>query len=410
MGELRSTDRFIVTANNYLSDLDHRVLSLLYLPIIGSNAYTLYEFLYRIMDEKLMTEELLHKRIIDILNIKINDVEKARESLEGVCLIRTYVKEGLLIYELKKPLTPKSFFQSLLGVYLERLLSRDNITILKKLFEIKGFSNKGIKEITKSFDQVYGNITITENNDMFEYPDEIKSASYLELQNTRFDFRLFLETIDANDQTFKKEEKELVTNLAYIYDLDPLTMAKAYFESLDDSRKISEEVLKKNVRRWNSYLKEQVVIIKDSKPTLERTKYLNSLDQISYFKTVTPKELLYTLSNGFVSQADLRIVERLNLEIKLPLEVINVLLTYVFINKDGKMPTYNYFEKVAMSWINDGIDTAEKAMAFIDRNQKAHDEKKAYKELKNYNKDNKENKDEIKVSWLDDYLKSINEE
>ena len=74
------------------------------------------------------------------------------------------------------------------------------------------------------------------------------------------------------------------------------------------------------------------------------------------------------------------------------------------------MPTYNYFEKVAMSWINDGIDTAEKAMAFIDRNQKAHDEKKAYKELKNYNKDNKENKDEIKVSWLDDYLKSINEE
>ena len=411
MENLRLTDKYKVVSNNYLGEIDHRVLTMLYLPILGVHAYSLYEFFYRMLPEKLATPVMMFKDVSSILNLKPTDIELALDKLEATGLIRTYEKEDYIVFDIKKPLSPKSFIQSLLGLYLEKVLTKKNVEYLKSIFQIEGFSNVNLKETSKSFDQVFGNVVSVREKDTRKYPDEMKSSSYLEFSNKKFDYRLFLETANLNAHKVLKEEKDTIINLAFIYGMDPLYMSKAYNDSLNEFNVLDLNLLKDNVKKWSSFvnIKKDIETVPNKNYDDERFNYLNSLDQVSYFKEITPRELLMYHSSGRAAQADLNIVERLYTELHVPYEVINVMLMRVIALKDGRIPTFNYFEKMALDWKQKGIDNAKKALDYVDL---VVEQKEKDKENKNVYYKPKKSKDELEdpgVSWFDDYLKSIEE-
>ena len=88
----------------------------LYQPIIGSIAINLYLTLWSDLDSlNIISEESSHHNLMVKTRIKLEDLIEAREKLEGIGLVKTYLKKGNVnnyIYELYSPLEPKNFLEN----------------------------------------------------------------------------------------------------------------------------------------------------------------------------------------------------------------------------------------------------------------------------------------------------------
>ena len=69
-------------------------------------------------------------------------------------------------------------------------------------------------------------------------------------------------------------------------------------------------------------------------------------------------------NNQDASFQDIKLLEDLSYVSKLNPEVINVLIDYVMLKQDNKLP-YNYVMKIANSLANAGVKTAEEAMEYF---------------------------------------------
>ena len=58
-------------------------------------------------------------------------------------------------------------------------------------------------------------------------------------------------------------------------------------------------------------------------------------------------------------------VSRIFNEIHMPRGVINCMIIKVMKDKSGEMPSFEYFKKVAESWLSDGILTTEDALNYM---------------------------------------------
>ena len=77
-----------------LSNDDVQTLSLLYAPLIGSDAFSLYMYFNSLLERnKLECESLTHKDLFTIFSLKPKTFLEARFKLEAVGLLRTYYSE-----------------------------------------------------------------------------------------------------------------------------------------------------------------------------------------------------------------------------------------------------------------------------------------------------------------------------
>jgi replication initiation and membrane attachment protein DnaB len=111
------------------------------------------------------------------------------------------------------------------------------------------------------------------------------------------------------------------------------------------------------------------------------------------------------MSGGKVAVADLRIVERLLNDIALDKGVVNVMLAYVLKNNNGDMPSYDYFEKIGLSWKRNGITSVALALEYV-KHLNAEFERKRGESGKKPGK-SAEAKPEVKIDWLEEYWKSL---
>ncbi|WP_413789058.1 DnaD domain protein [Bacillus kandeliae] len=85
------------------------------------------------------------------------------------------------------------------------------------------------------------------------------------------------------------------------------------------------------------------------------------LELITYLKETSPRQILIDISGSLPSKADLKVVEGVMFQYKLPAGVVNVLIQYVFLKTDMKM-TKSYVEKIASHWARKKVKTVEQAM------------------------------------------------
>ena len=96
MGDtLTYNDFYEIQLGSIITDYDRKILTRLYQPIIGYTAVSLYNTLIDDLDKlELMSEELTHHHLMSTMQLKLEDIIIAREKLEGIGLIKTYVKKG----------------------------------------------------------------------------------------------------------------------------------------------------------------------------------------------------------------------------------------------------------------------------------------------------------------------------
>jgi len=193
---LRRSDTFVVSGEGLCSEVDYQVLTLLYQPIIGQNAFTLYLTLMNLMNRQdLISEEYLHSDLESLLGLKVSEIEQERHKLEAIGLLITFFANDNFTYEIKLPMSARSFINDgILGEYLIASITKTRFKKLLKIFKVKTPNKKQKYNISKAFNEVFP--AIETNNS--EYETDLlanKTNGFSKLNNYNFNWRLFSDSV-----------------------------------------------------------------------------------------------------------------------------------------------------------------------------------------------------------------------
>ena len=87
---LYPADIYQVIDKSLLSEMDKLVLNMLYMPIIGSSAVSLYLKLQSETRNTIISQELSHHHLMTSMSLTLDNLKEARLRLEGIGLIKTY--------------------------------------------------------------------------------------------------------------------------------------------------------------------------------------------------------------------------------------------------------------------------------------------------------------------------------
>ena len=106
-------DSYIVVNKSIITEVDKKILVDLYQPIIGNSAVSLYLTLLNDLEKNsFVTGELTHHHLLSVMQMSLEDIVKSREKLEGIGLVKTYVKKGSVnnyVYALYAPVSASEF-------------------------------------------------------------------------------------------------------------------------------------------------------------------------------------------------------------------------------------------------------------------------------------------------------------
>ena len=348
-------DTYVVVNKTILHNEDRKIITSLYLPIIGTDAVMLYFTLWADLDNsEILSSEFSHQKLVSSLRITINELQTSFDKLEAIGLIKAFIKEGNVnnyIYEIFSPVSASEFLSH------------------------------------PSFNDVFESTSMTSYDLSLE---DIRKYNKLKLNiNSNFDFNFLISSMPKNLDTskmFSKDIKELIINLSFIYDIDAIKMANIVKVSLNDNGTINRESLRKNSRNFYQFSNGGLLptIIDNNQPEYLRKPIGDTsrrAKMIYTFETISPRELLINKNNGNEpTRRDLKLIEDLLVDYKLKPGVVNVLLDYA-INVNNKKLTRGFVETIAGEWQRKGIETVEDAM---NNCEKVH--KKSSK--RNYKDDN----------------------
>ncbi len=401
METIRRSDTFIVSGEGFCSSIDYQVLTLLYQPIIGGSAFTLYLTLMNLMDrQSLLSEEYMHQDLESLMNRKLDLIEQDRFKLEAIGLLVTFFAGDSFTYEIKLPLNARSFINDgILGQYLISAITKTRFKKILKIFKIQAPSKKQKYNISKAFNEVFPAINPTEEI-VEENLISGEKTRFISLNKYDFNWRLFSDSIPQDllsASPLTEAIKTKIESLSFVYGLDELQMKDVLLKSMDEFNNVNIVNLSRNARYEFEALSEK----ETTKETVEKPIDRNlSTDPKEYFKTVSPIQLLEEMGDGMVSVADLRIIERLIDEVGLSPSVVNVLVAYIAKTKNGVLPGFAYFQKVGMAWKRNMINTVELAMDYV-----IHLESQRNNQTSKYQNKNKPN--DIEVDWLEEYIKNM---
>lgn len=373
-------DTYTVVNKTIITDNDKEIINLLYQPIIGSSAVSLYYTLINeLHKQEIISTEETHHHLMKILQQKLQNIIVAREKLEAIGLLKTYVKQGDVssyVYVLYAPVSVNEFFNHpVLNVVLYNNLGKSEYNKMLDLFKVPKINLKGYEDITATFSSCF----TPSKGQVFNENDNIidKETNKLNIES-KIDFDILESSIPKamqNKHTFNEETKELINSLAYIYNIDVLNMQVLVRNNLNEKGLIEKEELRKASR--NHYQFENAGKL----PTLiysKQPEYLkkpvgevsNRAKIIYTFENISPYDYLKSkYKNAEPSTRELKILEDLMINYKLKPGVVNVLISYVLQVNNQKF-TRSYVETIASQWNRLKIDTVEEAMKLCEKEYK----------------------------------------
>ena len=338
-------DTYTVINKTIITDKDKKLITMLYQPIIGYASVALYNTLLDDLDkQELASEDLTHHHLMSIMQLRLEDIIIAREKLEAIGLLKTYVKKdnvNQFIYLLYSPITADEFFNHpILNIVLYNNLGKKEYEKVLNYFKIPKYNLKEYEDITASFDEVFQSVqgTLLEMND-----DITKKDSNNLIINRGIDFNMIISSIPdsrLNDKCFNQETKELINNLSFIYNINSLDMQGLVRDSINEKGLIDKNNLRKNCR---DYYK---------------------------FENMTPYQLLKVKYKGAEpTDRDKKLIESLLIDQKLNPGVVNVLISYV-LKVNNEQLKKSYVETIAGQWKRLNIETVEEAMRVTEKEHK----------------------------------------
>ncbi|MBM7701251.1 replication initiation and membrane attachment family protein [Metabacillus iocasae] len=431
--ELIPVDRYVVRASAILQDYDRRILTMLYQPLIGSLSFSLYMTLWSSLNEdRLWGKEVTHHHLMAMMQMNLPQIHRERLKLEGIGLLKTYVKkqdeDRVFIYELVPPLTPRQFFNDgVLNVYLYNRLGKNVFQKIKQYFSEEAIHHEEFKDITRPFNEVYQSVHANElainfqgeaKHDLietqgYEYIDSSHETSF-SISGDTFNFDLFhagLSEAMISKKAITPKVKAAIQKLAFLYHIDPLQMKNIVISAVDEFDQVDIEQLRKAARDFYQFehgdslpsLSEKV------QPPLLRTmenKQPTSQEEqlIKHLEVISPRQLLIEISGGAEpTKSDLQMIEDILFQQKLSPGVVNVLIHYVLLRTDMKL-SKAYVEKIAGHWARKNIKTVQEAMKL------AKSEHKDYQNWAENKQQKTTSKKIVRKEMVPDWLKQESEE
>ncbi len=371
----------MVINKTILTEIDKRNLINLYEPIIGYSAVSLYLTLWSDLDRlELMSKDFNHHHLMSILKCDLETIKLAREALEGVGLLKTFVKTGDInsyVYQIYSPMSAQEFFNNpILNIVLYNNIGDIEYNELKKIYQKVNVDLKEYEEITKTLNETFEatDMGIAEVRERMVLPLNIKSE---------IDFDFLISSIPKtilNPKAFTKKMKELIVNLSFIYNLDNLKMVELIRASLNETGNIDKEELRKNARKYYQFKYGALpTLIYRSTPEYLKTPMGDNSKRgriIAVFENTSPYDFLKSKYKGSEPSArDLKLIEKLIIDYELSYAVVNVLIDYV-LKKENNRLSAAYVEAIAGQWKRAGIKTAKEAMDFAEAEYKKAQKKK----------------------------------
>ena len=398
-------DTYVVVNRSIITEQDKRIVSMLYQPIIGFTAISLYyTLLDSLREQEMMSDDFTHHHLMSTMQLKLDDIIIAREKLEAIGLMKTYMKKDNInqyVYCLYSPLQASDFFNHpILNIVLYNNVGKKEYEKLLNCFKIPHVNLKDYEDVTSSFDDVFKATRGT----VMEMEDDLtrRDSNNIEI-NRGVDFNLILSGIpnsQFNEKSLNDELKSLINSLSYIYGIGTLEMQGIIRESINEKGQIDKMMLRKSCRDYYQFENagNLPTLIYNRQPDfLKKPKGDNSkwARMVYTFENITPYQLLKAKSRGAEpTDRDKRLIEGLLIDQKLNPGVVNVLISYVLKTNHEQLKK-SYVETIAGQWKRSNVETVEEAMKIA---EKYH--KKMKKQLEVVPKDEKKSKDASVPVWF----------
>lgn len=379
---LLPADNYIVINKSVITAHDMEIINLLYLPIIGPLAVSLYNVLYNDLDHlKTMSDNLTHAHLLANLHLSCKELVEVRYVLEAIGLIKSYVKTDSVnryIYELYSPVSCHEFFSHpILNIVLYNNVGKIEYDRLINYFKIPKVNKEGYTEITKKFNQVFDSVPCT-SFDM--YKDNIRKYNKQKLNiDSNFDINFLIESMpkQIDKKIFTKDLQELIISLAYLYDIDATRMGSIIKSCINERGTVNRDELRKVARDHYQFDHSGLLptVVEQTQPEYLRKPIgdnSNIAKMIYTFETVSPYDFLRSkCGDAEPVKRDVKLLEDLLIDHKLKPGVVNVLVDYVLKTNDNKL-TRSLVETIAGQWERKKIETVEDAMEIARKNHQAH--------------------------------------
>ncbi|MDB4867747.1 MAG: helicase DnaB [Cohnella sp.] len=421
--EFTENHRYFVCRDFALGGLERKLLASLYQPMIGAFSAGLYHSLYHLLadDETGYSRPEPQRGLFLGLGLDPNAAGRktlieSASRLEAVGLLQTFrhhnplTEETIYEYALQRPLGASEFFSNIhLMLLLRDKIGKPAILELKgrlspePLSDLARFVNR--EEVTVPFYELFkigsgpvdpelesGWAESASAREPVNPPERIRHADMLLRFPRGAANRGLVERLGRAPESMAQ-----LNYLAYKYDLDVPEICR-----LLDEDGIFE---KDGTLRWEELNRRaHSVYRQDRKRDEERERYMargetrNGPDEEEsgrqtgseilldvperFAETLSPEQYDQLLRRepytrmlerhfpGTVPDSFLRIFERIDLNYKLPEPVINVLAHYLFGMKHAQRLTHAFIDSIASNMLAKGIDTFERAAAYIREQQK----------------------------------------
>lgn len=393
---LKGKDLYKVSINELMNQNQLTSLMMLYQPIIGHKAVILY--LTLIQDVRHARGFESFNRLINILQMSVEEIDQARMRLEEYQLLTTFRKTSDLkdsyILIIHAPKSCDVFFKNdvfsrLLMKYLDSKQYEITLNrLIKPTLDVAEYKN-----ITKKFN--VDSIRWNEENEQefkaikpnYKFNEDIQV-------HINFDYHKFLFNLSSLNFPIAERSAEnlrLIGEIATIYGISPdqMRILVGKCSSIETGR-FDVDRFKKLAQ---AYIPKEVV--KESN--------IYKLPCVSF---------LQSKQNGIeVTSQDKQLLEDLVLKMKLKPEVVNVLVEYILNTNDQRL-IRKYVEQIAITWGRKGIEDYQQALDEVKnyQEQQITTSKKMKKKMKapNYTKpeevENEEHLQDI-IQWLDKEVK-----
>ena len=424
--ELSPKDPLTIQQTRFITDIDKKVITFLYQPIIGSQAYSLYmTLLAEVKEGAYCSDQILHANLLGVLSMGIPEFYQARIRLEGIGLMTSYLKttnkdEKEYVYEPSPPLSSEQFFNDdLLRLLLKERVGERKAADLQKRFSFTNIDKNNLEDITKSFLSVYdfsaANYRQQETaNQQQDEPTETlvgkSDGQSPRLNEDQFDFKrlqALLQPDFFSPEALTKEVKHAILVLNNLYGIDEIEMHRYLLRAANletgkvNTKELTDTVAEtygKTTKNRPEQLPDKVSVVQQ-KATNEATERQEQLKSAGY----TTKEIaLITLSeerspfsfianikkqkNGHVTKNERVLLEHLLNEYDLTPAVLNILIYYVLVIQENSQMSKGFCETIADNWMQSNVKSPEQA---IEKTKQFVGQIKSAQEKRNENRSNR---------------------
>ncbi|MGL5684171.1 MAG: replication initiation and membrane attachment family protein, partial [Vagococcus fluvialis] len=416
--KLKPKDKFSVIKTQHVSEVDYVVLNMLYQPIVGTGAIGLFNLL--LMEEKINNLNKIeqHSILLNQLDMGIPDFFAAREKLEAVGLLKTFVKaldnENHVIYEVQPIMSPSKFLHDdILSLLLVEKLGFEKVEEISHFFSYNRENMEDYVEVTKSFVDVFrfdSNRLISKTSELSQIKEIVTKKEEIAIKEVTnsFDWLFFMslvESLHIDEKQIKVELKRTIELFHQLYGINELEMFDYVKQSVDyvTNRVMEKEFKQLIYKGYHSRKKQEVTQNDDTNKaqkkltnseknqlrenTLKLTGFLDEeISVILACDSVAPLlflKAIKTQKGGFVSSNERWAVENLNTQSSLPDSVINMLIHYLLVVQGNSSLNQNIMMSIANDWAQKKIFSPEEALNQVKKLQET--KKQPARSKSNYN-------------------------